>query len=157
MIDDAYEIGSFAAIKTGSLLTEGDELKLRVQALRDLSDVYDGWIGDVTVSYQLPVGRRLTLMAAASASYADDNYAETYFGINATGAAASGLQAFTAEGGIKDVGVSLTASYALSDRWSVVGYGGFRRLLGDFADSPIVETAGSADQFSAGIGVGYRF
>ena len=34
--------------------------------------------------------------------------------------------------------------------------GGYDRLVGDAADSPIAE-AGSKDQFSIGVGVSYRF
>lgn len=156
-IDDAYELGAFAAVKARSVLTDGDEMKLRLEALRDVSDVHDGWLADATLSYRLPVGKRVTLVADTSLRFADDNYAGTYFSVDALGAPASGLPAYRAEGGIKDIGVSLTAGYAVTDRWSVIGYAGYRRLLGDFADSPVVDIAGNADQFSAGIGVGVRF
>ncbi|WP_221560106.1 MipA/OmpV family protein [Qipengyuania qiaonensis] len=156
-IDDAYEVGAFAAIKARSVLADGDEVKLRLEAKSDVSDVHDGWLADATLSYRLPLGDRLMVVADTSVRFADDEYAGTYFTVTAAGAAASGLPQFQAEGGIKDVGVSLTAAYALGDRWSLVGYAGYRRLLGDFADSPVVETAGNADQLSAGIGIGVRF
>lgn len=157
VIEDAYEIGGFAAIKTRSLLTDDDELKLRIQAMRDLSDVHNGWVGDATLTYSLPIGQRFALVSAVSVGFADDKYAARYFGIELPGSVASGLPAFTAEGGVKDVGISLTASYALDQKWSIVGYGGYRRLVGDFADSPVVYAAGNADQFSAGLGLAFRF
>ncbi|MBX7481620.1 MipA/OmpV family protein [Qipengyuania qiaonensis] len=156
-IDDAYEVGAFAAIKARSVLADGDEVKLRLEAMSDVSDVHDGWLANAVLSYRLPVGDRLTVIADTSVRFADDEYADTYFTVSAPGATASGLSEFQAQGGIKDIGVSLTAAYALGERWSLVGYAGYRRLLGDFADSPVVEVAGNADQFSAGIGVGMRF
>jgi outer membrane scaffolding protein for murein synthesis (MipA/OmpV family) len=35
--------------------------------------------------------------------------------------------------------------------------GGYTRLLGDAADSPMTSIRGSADQWLAGAGVGYTF
>jgi outer membrane scaffolding protein for murein synthesis (MipA/OmpV family) len=49
--------------------------------------------------------------------------------------------------------LSLTTTYDLRERWSVAVQGG-SRLLGDFADSPVVNCAGSADQWSGAVGVG---
>lgn len=156
-IDDAYEVGAFGAVKFGSLLTSGDQLKLQVQALRDASDVHDGWIGQAAVSYRLPVSSRLIMTGEASVQFADDNYADTYFSVTPAGSLASGLPVFQAKGGIKDVGVSITAIYALSGKLSVLGFAGYRRLLGDFKDSPVVARQGDANQLSAGIGLGLRF
>ena len=157
VIDEAYEVGAFGAVKLGSLLTDGDELKLRVQGLRDVSDVHDGWIGQAALSYRLPVSSRLSVTAETSIQFADDKYAQTYFSVTPAGSIASGLAAYDAEGGIKDVGASLTAVYAVSDRVSLLGFAGYRRLLGDFKDSPIVAIEGDADQFSGGIGIGLAF
>lgn len=157
VIDDAYEVGAFGAVKLGSVLAGGDELKLRVQGLRDVSDVHDGWIGQAALSYRLPVSQRLAVTAETSVQLVDDNYAQTYFSVTAPGATASGLAAYDAEGGIKDVGVSVTAVYAVSDRIAVLAFGGYRRLLGDFKNSPVVAGDGDANQLSGGIGIGFRF
>ena len=53
--------------------------------------------------------------------------------------------------------MSVGVDYALSDNWAITGQVGYARLLGDAADSPIVDDEGSANAFSAGIFVGYRF
>ncbi|WP_295529854.1 MipA/OmpV family protein [Novosphingobium sp. Chol11] len=156
-IDDAYQIGAFAAVKTASLITEGDELRLSVQGTRDVSNVHKGWVGEAAVKYRLPVGRKLALATQVAMRFADDNYARTYFSVSPAGAAASGLVPFAAKGGVKDIGVSMTATYALSDRWSLLGYGGYRRLVGDFADSPVVSKAGDRNQLTGGVGVGFSF
>ena len=57
---------------------------------------------------------------------------------------------------MKGVGVEGEARYALTPHWSVVGKAGYERLIGDAADSPITE-AGSENQFTAALGLTYRF
>lgn len=99
----------------------------------------------------------MRLTATATAGFADSGYAQTYFGITPAGAAASGLPAYQIGGGLKDVGVNFTGTYSLSRRWSLTAVGSYRRLVGDFADSPIVAREGSANQFFAGLGIGYAF
>lgn len=157
VIDDAYEVGAFGAVRFGSLMKDGDALQLRLQGLRDVSDVHDGWIGQVALSYRLPVSAKLQLTSEVSAQFADDSYARTYFSVAPAASLASGLPSYAAQGGLKDVGASLTAIYGVSNKVSLIGFAGYRRLLGDFADSPVVAREGDVDQFTAGLGVGLRF
>ena len=157
LIDDAYQVGAFAAVKLPTLLTEGDEVRLSIQGTRDVSDVHEGWLGEVSLRYRLPVSSKLSLSADASVRFADDKYAKTYFSVSTPDAAASGLDTFEAEGGVKDLGASLTATYALTDRWAISAFGGYRRLVGDFGNSPIVKDAGDRNQLTAGIGIGFNF
>ncbi|WP_439534720.1 MipA/OmpV family protein [Polymorphobacter sp.] len=96
-------------------------------------------------------------MADVGASYANDDYAATYFTVTPAGGLASGLAAFDAKGGLKDVGAQLTASYRIGDNWGFAVNAGYRRLLGDFADSPVVAKGGSADQLSGGVGIFFSF
>jgi len=157
LVDDAYQVGAFAALKLPTLLTEGDELRLSVQGTRDVSGVHEGWLGEVSLRYRLPVSSKFSLSADASVRFADDKYAKTYFSISTPGAEVSGLDAFEAEGGVKDLGASLTATYALTDRWAILAFGGYRRLVGDFGNSPVVSDAGDQNQLTAGIGIGFNF
>lgn len=100
------------------------------------------------------VPQRLWLTAIFGATYADQEYMDAYFGITAAQAANSSLAAFDADAGIKDVYLQLTGDIALTDRWALKLIGRYSRLLGDAADSPVVE---SEDQFYGGLGVTYRF
>ena len=104
-----------------------------------------------------PLSEDLTLIATANASYMSDAYATSYFGIDAAGAAASGLQAFDADEGFKDVGATLIAIYEITDTVSATFIGSYTRLVEDAADSPIVADRGSADQIFVGVGLGYTF
>ena len=48
-------------------------------------------------------------------------------------------------------------SWSLIESWSPTGIAGYTRMLGDAADSPIVDDAGDANQFRAGVLVNYTF
>ena len=154
-IKDAYEVGLFGAVKFD--LGANDALRLGVQGVHDVSDVHDGFVITASATYTASVGDRLTLIADIGASYADDNYAETYFSVTPSGSLLSSLAAFNAEGGLKDVGAQLTATYRIGDNWGIAANAGYRRLLGDFADSPVVSGGGNANQLSGGVGVFFTF
>ena len=76
---------------------------------------------------------------------------------SAAQSARSGMRQYQAEGGFKDAGISLDLNYNLTDNWGLTGQVGYKRLLGDAADSPLVEDRGSANQFTTGLLVSYEF
>lgn len=156
-IDDAVEVGAFARYESTTGWRGGDSLGFEVQALTDMSDTHDGYIVSASADYNVPVTDKLVLGADISTSYVSDDYNETYFGVSASGAAASGLQQFNAEGGFKDVTLGFNARYAINERWGVFSRVQYTELVGDAADSSIVEDAGSSSQFLAGTGISYRF
>jgi len=47
--------------------------------------------------------------------------------------------------------------YLLDKDWSFITIANYTRLLNDAANSPLVENAGSKNQFWLGLGVAYRF
>lgn len=94
------------------------------------------------------------LTAVAGASYASDDYMDAYFTITAAQSAASGLTAYDADAGFKDVYLSLGADIPLTEVWSLKLGARYAHLLGDTRDSPIVETE---HQFTGMAGVTYRF
>lgn len=155
VIDDAFEVGGFAALNLP--VGESGKVRLAVQAVQDVSSVHKGWLGQASAGYVLQASPRLSLSASASATYASGEYARTYYSVNAAGSAASGLPRFDADAGLKDIGVTLGARYQVSERWSVNATGGYKRLLGDFADSPVVSQQGDANQWFAGVGISFSF
>lgn len=152
---DAVEVGGFVGWRID--IGGGDTLRFALQAAHDVSGVHKGWLGQASATYTAVLGTRWALSAEAAASFADDDYAATYFSVSGADSQVSGLEAFDASGGLKDVGVTLSARYALSDRWSLNGLAGYKRLVGDFAQSPVVKDEGSADQLTFGFGVGFSF
>jgi MipA family protein len=92
------------------------------------------------------------------ADFASEDYMDTYFGVSASEAGNSGgrLTAYSPSAGFKSVGLSGRASYDWNDDVRLHLQGGYDRLIGDAADSPIA-SGGSKDQFSLGVGLSYRF
>lgn len=102
------------------------------------------------------LARGIELTGTVGASYADSNYMDSYFSINTAQAAASvaGLTAYDADAGIKDVFIGLSASMPIAEQWTLRMTTRYSHLVGDAADSPIVE---SESQLSGGLGITYRF
>jgi len=98
----------------------------------------------------------LAVSATVGASYADDDYADAYFSVTPGQSAASfaGLPVYDADAGIKDVFFGLSSDIPISPEWSLKLSGRYARLVGDAADSPVVE---NENQFYGGIGLTYRF
>jgi len=117
---------------------------------------HEGIVGEAGLDLIVAPTPRLEVSGGPRLSFASDDYMDTYLGVTAAQSAASGLPAFDPDGGIKGVGVAGEAKYALTRRWSLVGEAGYERLIGDAADSPITDR-GSENQFSAALGLSYRF
>jgi len=156
-IDSTLAAGAFAKIFTNNLLQPGDELGFEVESLTGVGAHRDGTTVSFGPSYSFSPLEKVRLGFKASATYASDRYNETYFGIDTANALRSGFSTYDAKGGIKDVGLSVNATYLWTEHWSITGMVGVTQLVGDAADSPIVDDAGSATQGIAVLGLGYRF
>ena len=90
-------------------------------------------------------------------------YGRYYFDITPQESLASGLDVYNRAGGsgFKRLNVNLSAGKALSGDlrkgWAIFGVAGYSRVLGKYADSPIVADAGSRNQFVGALGIGYTF
>ncbi|MBE0531043.1 MAG: MipA/OmpV family protein [Rhodospirillales bacterium] len=125
--------------------------------VQDMADGHDGALAEASVGYGMTVAPGLKASLTASTTWASDDYMQSFFGISAAQAASSGRAAYEAEAGIKNVGLTLGLEYEVMKDVGLGGRIGYSRLLGDAADSPLVEGDGSADQFSAGVSLNYRF
>lgn len=157
VIDGAFEAGGFVTYQFKSLMTQSDVFEISAELMADVSGVHEGVIGKVRAGYWIAPRERLRVGIETEVGFATDDYMNTYFGVSEAGSARSGLAAYTAEGGVKDIGVQATMTYQLTERWGLVGRASYTRLLGDAADSPIVKDEGSADQFRGGVGLSFKF
>ncbi len=128
-----------------------------IEAMQDVADGNDGAIVRLNGGYKIPIDQTWNLSLGVFTTWADDDYMEAYFEIDAADAARSGLQTFSADSGFKDVGLNLTASYKPWDHWGFMGLASYKRMLEDAEDSPVVDDEGDANQFSGGILVFYKF
>lgn len=133
----AYEVGPaefYASVSRNIGGSEGLEAKIGV----DLAHNID----------------QFRFSAGVSATWADETYMQTYFGVTAAQSAASGLAQYDIGAGFKRVDLDLAITYAVTEHWLVRGQVGVGYLLGDAADSPIVQ---EAFQPSGMLTLGYRF
>lgn len=152
-VEDALELGAFLAY---TLPIGQGALRLSADLTQDVGDSHGGWVGTLGAGYGRALSDRLSLSATLSATVVSDDYADSFFSVTPAGAATSGLAAYTARGGLKDIGLDIGISHALSERTSLDGFVSYRRLLGDFADSPVTR-AGSADQITLGLALTRKF
>jgi outer membrane protein len=117
---------------------------------------HEGFVGEVGADLVLAPTDRIALSIGPRLNFAGSDYMDTYFGVSEDEAADSDFSEYDADGGLKGVEIEAEARYALTQNWSVVGSAGWERLVGDAADSPIVER-GDENQFTAGLGLTYRF
>lgn len=134
-----------------------DALTVGIEALTDAGKVHNGKLARFEVAYDRQLTDRWSLSVDASAAWADRKYMQTYFGVSATGAAASGLTPYAAKAGVESVDVGASLRYRISDRWSALARAGYSRLVDSAADSPIVAREGSANQGQLVFAVLYSF
>lgn len=134
-----------------------DNLRLRAE-LRQGIGGHDALTGEVAADlvYRTP-GDNLLLTAGPRLRWASGGYHRSYFGVTAAEALATGLAAYRPQGGLYAYGAVASAHVHVTDAIGIYGYGGYDRLTGDAARSPIVRAVGSRDQFSFGVGLSYRF
>ena len=118
---------------------------------------HEGTVISPSVAYNMEVTSKLGVSLEVGATWADDNYNSTFFGIDARQSARSGLRRFDADAGFKNVDISLSGRYAITDHWGFIASAGYSRLVGDAADSPLVDDRGSRNQGQVLFGMSYRF
>jgi outer membrane scaffolding protein for murein synthesis (MipA/OmpV family) len=161
-LDLALEAGLNAAISFPGVFKPRDSLTLGAQLRWDVLGAHEGMVIEPQVNYATPLGKAFLLQVQAGMEFVDDRFADYYFSVSPPQRAASGLPDFTAKGGLNRIGTVAILSCDLSGNaldggWNLYGVGGYSRLLGDAADTPYTSLRGSANQFIAGLGVGYTF
>jgi outer membrane protein len=149
-IDAAVELGGFITYSIGPWSTG-------LTLFQDVSGAHEGFTAKLSAGHRHTFSPKLRLRSEIYSTWADESYTETYFGVTAAQSARSGMRRYQPEGGVKDIGLALDLDYSLTEHWTVTGRLGYKRLLGDAADSPLVEDRGSANQLSGGLSLSYRF
>jgi len=148
-VDSAIEMGGFAGI-------DYNNWSFKVDVTHDTSGTYNGTLGGISLGYTwLANPWRFTL--SGSTTIADNRYMTTYFGVNNSNKGTSGFTNYSLGGGVKDVGASLIAGYRIDNHWGLTSALRYTLLVGDAADSPLVNDAGSDSQVVFGVLATYSF
>lgn len=160
--DVALELGPTVGISFSRVLHAYDSLSLDVDARWDVLGAHDGMVVSSYLAYTTPLSEGIAAVLAVGGEYGDGEFMDYYHSVTPADALASGLPVFDAEGGIRNLGAQLLLAIDLNGDlrdggWGLFAVGGYTRMLGDAADSPLTSIRGSADQWIAGAGIGYTF
>lgn len=114
-----------------------DWFKVRGNVVTDIGGKHEGTQAslDLEGTYQLTPA--LSLSAGPGLTWADKKYSQTFFGVDASQSAKSGLTPYTAGSGLNTLRLSVGAEYAFSRDWFIGARISAGTLRGDARNSPI--------------------
>jgi outer membrane protein len=115
---------------------------------------HEGAVGDLFVNWSTRLSDSLMLTVGPKATVASRDFTETYFGVTAGQAARTGYRAYAPDGPFMSYGLGASLRYKVNDYLSLGGFAGVDRIVGDAADSPLVDQAGSPTQARLGVTLG---
>lgn len=149
-VDFSVELGGVVKYELGH------RFRLRGELRKGLTG-HKGWIGNAGADLIFRDADRWLFSVGPRITWSDNKYQDAWFSVAPADSAPSGLPAFDAGGGIQAYGATASFLTQFSKQWGVSAYAKYDRLTGDAADSPIVLTYGSRDQFSFGAALTYTF
>lgn len=147
-VDASAEVGGFARYALGS----GFAAKTSVRAGSGVDN--KGALWDVGLEYGQPLGASWRLGSELTATYANADYLQSYFGVTAKQAQASGYAVYTPSAGLRDVSARVSLTYLISPQWSLTGGLRHTQLMGDAKEAPMARKS-SAN--TALLALGYAF
>jgi outer membrane protein len=151
-VDGTVEIGGFIEYKL-------KPVSVKLQLLQGIGG-HEGLHGEVS----LPYSGRTTIMNkhamysfGPDIKFADSNYHDAYFSVNANQSSASGLAQYKADLGILSYGFGGSVIVPMTDKVSTILFVNYSMLGDEAADSSLVEQRGSDNQGSLGVFVNYSF
>jgi outer membrane scaffolding protein for murein synthesis (MipA/OmpV family) len=136
-VDGGLVVGAFAAWHTGPLAFSAS---YHHQVTGDDT----GGLVRLGVEHTGRLSPGFKLVTGVGANWATEGYMAAFFG----------TPLHAPDAGFKDVYVGATATVDLTDRWSLLLIGRYAHLIGDAADSPVVETE---SQLYGGLALSYKF
>ena len=134
-----------------------DGFALSAETRKELAGGHGGILTELKAELELPTGGSPWGKLGTELTIADSAYMEEFFGIDANQSARSGLPTFDADGGLRSISVFWASKIDLTPHWALGGQVTYLRMLGDAADSPIVEDAGSPNNVILALALVYRF
>jgi outer membrane protein len=149
-VDDSIEVGGFVGYELGIW-------SAALTVTQDVAGGHEGMLAEMSTGVAVPLSETVSSSIEASATWADSNYMDAFFGVSGAQALKSGYARHEADAGFKDVGIAVGLNYMLTETITVSGRAQYKKLLGDAADSPIVKDEGSDDQFFTGMFLTYKW
>lgn len=154
-VDATYELGLRVGYETLYSSTLSSDVYGAVRYAFGGADGFVGEVGADLIYQPTPV---LELKAGPLATFASNDYMDSYFSVSPEESVRSGLRfaPHDADGGFESVGGQVGARYEFRPDLFLTADAEYRRLVGDAADSPIVDL-GDENQYSFSLGLSKRF
>lgn len=154
-------LGDMDANAIAGLYGHYDFGKIRASAAldADIGGDREGVTFELATKYRTNLSDKISMNIGPSLTFASDDYMQAMYGIDSVQASSSarGYSAYEPEGGLKDVAFGIDVEYKITEAVSLFGLAEVQEILGDAADSPLVENEGDSTQVTAGLGLIYRF
>jgi outer membrane protein len=156
---DAFMLGAQAGYNFR--LTEQSRISPKARLLFDVAGANDGLTFEPLVEYANRLSDRWGLLLQGNLLVGSENYENYYFGVTGRQSRQSGLSTYDADGGVQQFGFTAVGSYNATQAIRIDVLGRYQRLVGDAADSPLVDgtsdSRGDANQFIFGVIGAYTF
>ena len=154
-VDAAIELGGFVGFQQ-------NKWNARFDIAQDVAGGHEGFLATLTGGYTFVPSQATTLTLNLSTTYASSQYMDSYFSVSPidsirTGFSGIPLKPYNASSGIKDVAATVIGRYRIDNHWGLMGAVQFKELVGDAADSPVTDDAGSPGQLTVGLLATYTF
>jgi len=159
----AFEVGGFVGMSVHGVTNPYDNLSFRFDVLHDVGSAHKSTVFAPNIDFTTPLSRTTFVGLNVGMDFVGKKYARYYYSISPEDSLDTGglLPVYDADGGMKNWKIGLLVNQSLSGNllhgFSLFGAAQYSRLVGDIADSPIVEDRGSASQWLGAVGVAYTW
>jgi outer membrane protein len=157
-LDDVLEYGAFVQYVAVDPHNKRNRVTLGLTGLTNSEDGNEGYRVRLAGQLFRQVSQTVDLNLGAGMWYADEDWNNYYFGVNAGNVGTSGLPFYSADGGVNQYFANASAIVYLSKNWAMAAGVRYSNIADDAGDSPLVEGVagrGSQDQWIAGVGITY--
>jgi len=156
-VNPALELGGFLQLNSPPILKRQDSAYVRANVLQDVTGSHEGLVATGSLGYSVAVTPKVRVGGEVNGSLSSASFMRTFYSVSAPESARSGLAPFRASGGARDVGLIGFVGYSFNKEWGLRLIGGYSRLVGDAADSPITQGPGNANRGFMSLGLTYNF
>ncbi|MEM9381657.1 MAG: MipA/OmpV family protein [Planctomycetota bacterium] len=156
-VGTAIEVGGFARYIAQPGWLAQDSWETRMTVTGDTAGAHNGVVAQLDSDYAWFPQQNIRLSLGLRASWASNQFMNTYFQVTPEESARSGLATYDPEPGLRNVGAQASFLFLFNPNHGVFALVRYDQLVDEVANSPIVSDVGSAEQWLVGAGYSYRF
>ena len=118
---------------------------------------HNGFVADISADAFYDITPNIRISGGPRVSFASADYFDSYYGVDAREATASGLSEYHPGGGLKSTGLGGAITWKVTEPMTASVFTEYSRLMGPAADSSLVKQRGDRNQWMFGVSTTYRF